>query len=356
MDASSAIRWRRVGALAAISIMLAYLETFIPIPIPGVKLGLANICVLAALDQGDVGAAVSIAWIKVLVTGILFASPVTFAYSVVGTALSLMLAIPLTRLRTMRLWMASIASSVAHEMGQVLVASMLLKTDAVFYLVFPLMVSAVVCGAISGALATRMAHALGESANKVTGDDTWEAPLPVRPPIPVLVAFGLYALVCVLSFRTDDIWLLTALFAGALVSCALTHAPASRLAGALRVTFAMGLMYLVLSLVTTGSPALAGVCVSTVRLGFIATGGVALMRALEGCDLAASLAWALLPLRRLGADTDGFVCALTVALKEVPTISAVVRSHMQGRGRRPSVKDLPHLVSEISRDLVERLF
>lgn len=356
MDASYSIRWKRVGALAAISIMLAYLETFIPIPIPGVKLGLANICVLAALDQGDVGAAVSIAWIKVLVTGILFASPVTFAYSVVGTALSLMLAIPLTRLRTMRLWMASIASSVAHEMGQVLVASMLLKTDAVFYLVFPLMVSAVVCGAISGALATRMAHALGESANKVTGDDTWEAPLPVRPPIPVLVAFGLYALVCVLSFRTDDIWLLTALFAGALVSCALTHAPASRLAGALRVTFAMGLMYLVVSLVTTGSPALAGVCVSTVRLGFIATGGVALMRALEGCDLAASLAWALLPLRRLGADTDGFVCALTVALKEVPTISAVVRSHMQGRGRRPSVKDLPHLVSEISRDLVERLF
>ena len=356
MDASSVIRWKRVGALAAISIMLAYLETFIPIPIPGVKLGLANICVLAALDQGDVGAAVSIAWIKVLVTGILFASPVTFAYSVVGTALSLLIAIPLTRLKTMRLWMASIASSVAHEMGQVLVASILLKTDSVFYLAFPLMVSAVVCGAISGVLATRLAHTLRESANRVTDDVVWEAPQPVCPPTSALVAFCLYAIVCVLSFRTDDARILMALFVLGLVSCAITHAHPSRLAGALRVTVVMGLMYLALNLVTTGSPHPMDVCVSTVRLGFIATGGVALMRAMEGQDLAASLAWALLPLKRLGADTDGFVCAMTVALEEVPTISAVVREHMQGRTGRPSLKEIPHLVSDISRGLVEKLF
>ena len=47
-------RWARVGALAALAMVLGYLETFVPIPIPGVKLGLANVAVLLALAQGDV--------------------------------------------------------------------------------------------------------------------------------------------------------------------------------------------------------------------------------------------------------------------------------------------------------------
>ena len=79
-------RWSRVGALAALAMVLGYLETFVPIPIPGVKLGLANVAVLLALAQGDVWGACWIAAVKVLAAGLLLGSPITMAYSAVGTA------------------------------------------------------------------------------------------------------------------------------------------------------------------------------------------------------------------------------------------------------------------------------
>lgn len=61
-------RWVRIGVLSALAMLLGYAETFIPIPIPGVKLGLANIAVLVALDGHDISGAFAISAIKVLST------------------------------------------------------------------------------------------------------------------------------------------------------------------------------------------------------------------------------------------------------------------------------------------------
>ena len=82
------LRWTRVGALAAFALVLSYVETFVPIPIPGVKLGLANIVVLVALVRFDARSALAVAAIKVLAAGLLFGSPIMMAYSAAGTLLA----------------------------------------------------------------------------------------------------------------------------------------------------------------------------------------------------------------------------------------------------------------------------
>lgn len=76
--------------LAAFALVLSYVETFIPlpIPIPGAKIGLANIAILIALETTGAKSAFAIAVIKTLVTGFMFGSPVMIPYSAGGTLLA----------------------------------------------------------------------------------------------------------------------------------------------------------------------------------------------------------------------------------------------------------------------------
>ena len=83
------------GIMIALAFIFSYLESFIPvnalIPIPGVKLGLANIVILFALYTNSIKQAIVIAIIRVLLSGLLFGNPMTIAYSLCGCALSLMI-------------------------------------------------------------------------------------------------------------------------------------------------------------------------------------------------------------------------------------------------------------------------
>ena len=90
MSLDEARLWARVGVLAALALVLSYIETFIPlpVPVPGIKLGLANVAVLVALELIDVKSALFVAAIKVLAAGFLFGNPLMMAYSAGGTILA----------------------------------------------------------------------------------------------------------------------------------------------------------------------------------------------------------------------------------------------------------------------------
>ena len=164
------LSWTRVGMLAALAIILGYLETFVPIPIPGVKLGLANIAVLIALGQHDARGAFGIAVIKVLASGLLFGSPVMMAYSATGTLLAFVVMAPLAPLPTMHIVMVSVVGALAHEIGQLLVAMLLLGTPLVWYSAPLLEVAGCVTGALCGIVAARTIELLerGEELAKTS--------------------------------------------------------------------------------------------------------------------------------------------------------------------------------------------
>ena len=155
VDIEHARRLARVSLLCACALVLSYLETMIPLPIavPGIKLGLANVAVVVALYSLDVKSAAAVALVKVFASGFLFGSPMMLAYSLGGTALAFIGMIALAAVPGVGLVPVSMLAAVLHNVGQLGVAAMALQTPAVFINLGVLGVAACVTGGITGAVA-----------------------------------------------------------------------------------------------------------------------------------------------------------------------------------------------------------
>ena len=349
-DAAS---WARAGMLAALAIVLGYLETFVPIPIPGVKLGLANIAILVALAQGDQRGAVAVGIIKVLASGLLFGNPLTMAYSAAGTALSLLVMSPLSHLETLHLAMLSVAGAVAHETGQLLVAQLVLGTPLVWYSAPPLLVAAVVTGVICGMVASRTVSLVNDMPTAATTPDA--PPRALVDPMPAdkltLLAF---AVLVVVTLRSTSPVILGALLLATLAACLMQHMSAIAIVRAIRPVIPIVLVTVVAQVATrqTGSvafslgpvnltiEALRSSLVMVLRLVTIAAASAAVASAIpreRGIGLAR---WALQPASAFGADVEGPVLALDTAFALVPTMAEGIESAMSERDLRLTSPEL----------------
>lgn len=153
MSLDEARMWARVGVIAALALVLSYIETFIPlpVPVPGVKLGLANVAVLIALKVMDVKSVALVAFVKVLAAGFLFGNPVMMLYSAGGTVLAFVAMAALSRIRGLSVVLVAIVGAVLHNIGQIAVASVILGTPAVWVSMPLLVIAACATGALSGA-------------------------------------------------------------------------------------------------------------------------------------------------------------------------------------------------------------
>ena len=112
-------RLARVSLLSAVALVLSYLETMIPLPValPGVKLGLANVAVAVALFSLDTRSAAAVAVVKVFASGLLFGSPMMLAYSLGGTALAFMGMAAMSAVPGMGLVPVSMVAAILHNAG-----------------------------------------------------------------------------------------------------------------------------------------------------------------------------------------------------------------------------------------------
>lgn len=148
------------AALLTIALMLSYAESLLPpiLPIAGMKLGLANIAVMLAFFISPAHAAAIDAG-RVLITAMLFGSPVSFLMSASGALLSyfVLFAVAKLRIRIFSWIGVSVLSAAFHNAGQ-LAASMLITGNAsVIGLLPPLMIAAALCGILTGAIMNRIA-------------------------------------------------------------------------------------------------------------------------------------------------------------------------------------------------------
>ena len=155
VDIEHTRRLARVSLLCACALVLSYLETMIPLPVavPGIKLGLANVAVVVALYTLDVKSAGAVALVKVLASGFLFGSPMMLAYSLGGTVLAFVGMVALAAVPGVSLVPVSMLAAVLHNVGQLGIAAMALQTPAVFINLGVLGVAACVTGGITGAVA-----------------------------------------------------------------------------------------------------------------------------------------------------------------------------------------------------------
>lgn len=152
-----------MALLTALALIVFIIEAQIPapVPIPGVKLGLANVITLAAmliLGKKEAGAVLAV---RIIMGAVFAGSPSAILYSGAGGALAYaVMCLLVGRVAEKRLWAVSALAAVAHNMGQLAACVLVVKTPSVFLYAPALIISGVITGLFTGLAAMYLVKAL----------------------------------------------------------------------------------------------------------------------------------------------------------------------------------------------------
>ena len=151
-----------LGISVSIAIVLSYIEAIIPsfVPIPGVKIGLANIAIMFIMYKLDFLSATIVSAVRLVTVFLIFGGLVPFLYSVAGAALSLLVMYLMKRFTPFSEIGVSVAGGVSHNVAQIIVAIFMFSTGSLIYYLPVLLISGtisgVLIGIISGILITKI--------------------------------------------------------------------------------------------------------------------------------------------------------------------------------------------------------
>ena len=152
-----------MALLTAIALTIFVVENQLPapVPVPGVKLGLANIITLVTmllLGKKEAGA---VLLVRVLMGAMFAGSPSTLLFSAAGGALAwLVMCLTVGLFGEKQLWIVSALAGLAHNAGQLLTCALVVKTPGVFAYAPILAVSGVITGVFTGLAAMYLIRAL----------------------------------------------------------------------------------------------------------------------------------------------------------------------------------------------------
>lgn len=144
--------------LAALSMIFGYIEALIPFSfgIPGVKLGLSNLVVVTGLYFMPAGWVFLVLILKVTLMSFLFGNLSMLIYSMAGGMLSFFVMLIVKRRKGFSMIGVSIAGGVSHNIGQLIVAALVVESAAPFYYMPVLLIAGAVSGALIGIAAYRV--------------------------------------------------------------------------------------------------------------------------------------------------------------------------------------------------------
>ncbi len=142
------------GMFLALALVAGYIEQLLPINlgIPGVKLGLANIVTMLLLYIVGVRSAALITGLRIVLSGCLFGSGFAMAYSAAGAVLSILMMALFKKTGKFSSTGVSVVGGVFHNIGQILVAMIVLETKALVYYLPLLLLSGLAAGVVIGVL------------------------------------------------------------------------------------------------------------------------------------------------------------------------------------------------------------
>ena len=142
-----------LSLFTTISLAVYAIESAVPplVPIPGIKLGLANIVTLVLLRRFRAGDALLVLCCRILLSALLFGQALSLLYSLAGGLASLLVMwLFMKLLRKQWIFLTGAMGGLTHNTGQLLTAWMITATDGVFaYLPF-LVLSGVITGLFTG--------------------------------------------------------------------------------------------------------------------------------------------------------------------------------------------------------------
>ncbi|MBQ9563461.1 MAG: Gx transporter family protein [Lachnospiraceae bacterium] len=142
------------GVLTALALILSYVESLFPLPvgIPGIKLGLANLVVFLLLYIAGPWHAFAVSLARILIAGFAFGGMYSLLYSLSGGLLSFLGMVLLKRSGRFAPVTVSICGAVLHNIGQLVMAGLVLENTGVAVYLPPLLAAGVICGFVIGLL------------------------------------------------------------------------------------------------------------------------------------------------------------------------------------------------------------
>lgn len=143
-------RVARLALLLAAALILSWVEAILPfqIPVPGVKLGLANIVLLYVLYRDPAPVALCFGVLRVLLSGVFLGRLSGVFFSLCGMLAAFCVMVLLKRFRCFSSLGVSVSGAIFHGIGQLFAASLLL-TPAVWSLLPLVALSSAACGAVT---------------------------------------------------------------------------------------------------------------------------------------------------------------------------------------------------------------
>ena len=154
-----------IAMLTALCFVFAWVEAQIPalIAVPGVKLGLTNLVVLVALYQLGTKEAIIINFVRIILVGFTFGNLYSMWYALAGGLLATAGMIIFKNVIKARIVTVSIIGGLLHNLGQILVAMIVLQTDALLYYLVILWITGSVAGCLIGLIGAGVVSRLRRS-------------------------------------------------------------------------------------------------------------------------------------------------------------------------------------------------
>ena len=140
------------GVFTALALIFSYVELLIPINfgIPGAKLGLANLVIVIVLYKTDWKEALLLSVVRIILAGFLFGNLFGILYSLAVGILSLAVMTLLKKTGAFSVIGVSMAGGVSHNVGQLIIAMLVVETYAVGYYLPVLLITGLITGTLIG--------------------------------------------------------------------------------------------------------------------------------------------------------------------------------------------------------------
>jgi len=141
-----------LAMMIALAMVFSYVESLIPINfgIPGVKLGLANLAIVAALYLLGGKQTFLISIVRIVLSGFLFGNLASILYSLAGGILSLAVMMLLKKTKKISVLTVSVAGGICHNIGQLVVAILVVENLKLVFYIPVLLVSGFLTGLLIG--------------------------------------------------------------------------------------------------------------------------------------------------------------------------------------------------------------
>ena len=142
-----------LALLSAIALTIFMVEAQIPalVPIPGVKLGLANIVTVFTVFALGAKGGVIVLFIRIFLGAVFAGNFSTILYSAAGGACAIGVTILLRKILTKKqLWVAGCLGAIAHSIGQMTMAILLTGTSSLAVYLPVMIAVSIVTGAFTG--------------------------------------------------------------------------------------------------------------------------------------------------------------------------------------------------------------